>query len=169
VRRRRALRRRHSSGDVGATLIEIVLAIVLLGMVVVSTLSLLGGTINGTSLNRDHANAHAWLQTAADMLYARELERCDPASSVPMATQRLAIMAAYETTVRETENPAAWSPSNIEVIDLEFWHIAIAPDRGIEEAWVEDRCTTDLQKVALRVRAEDGRIVEEVEVIIGGE
>lgn len=138
-------------------------------MVVVSTMSLLGGTIHATALNRDHANAHAWLQTAADMLYARELERCDPTSSVPMTTQRLAIMGQYETTVQETENPEAWSPGNIEVTDLEFWHIAIAPDDSLEEDWVTDRCTTDLQKVRLQVRAEDGRIVEEVEVIIGGD
>jgi type II secretory pathway pseudopilin PulG len=167
--RRTTTRRRHEFRDAGVTLIEIVIAVVLLGSVVVSTMSLLLGTINGTTLNRDHANAHAWMQTAADMLYARELERCDPNSPIPLATQRLAIMAAYETTVRETENPEEWNPTNIEVIDLEFWHIAIAPDNSLEEAWVENRCTTDLQKVGLRVRADDGRIVEEVEVIIGGE
>ena len=55
------------------------------------------------------------------------------------------------------------------MIDLEFWHIARAADNSLDENWVTDLCTTDLQKVGLRVRAEDGRIVEEVEVIIGGD
>ena len=162
-------RQTTSRRDAGVTLIEIVVAVVLLGMVVVGTMSLLVGTISGSALDRDHANAHAWLQTGADMLYARELERCDPDSAVPITTQRLTIMDAYETTVRETANPADWAPTNIEVIDLEFWHIAIAPDKSLEEDWVTDRCTTDLQKIGLRVRADDGRIVEEVEVIIGGD
>ena len=38
------------------------------------------------------------------------------------------------------------------------------------EAWGAtcDTPETDLQKIELRVTAEDGRIVEEVEVIIGG-
>jgi Tfp pilus assembly protein PilV len=163
---------RHSvtdNRDAGLTLVEVVIAVVLMGLVVVATLSLLIGVIKASTLHRDHANAHAWLQTAADMLYARELDRCDPSSSTPIATQRGAIMDAYEATVRETKNPSGWAAKNIEVIDLEFWHITKAADDSLEEDWVTDRCTTDLQKVGLRVRAEDGRIVEEVEVIIGGD
>jgi prepilin-type N-terminal cleavage/methylation domain-containing protein len=155
--------------DAGFSLTEVLIAVVLMGLVVVPTMSLLIGTIKATALDRDHANAHAWLQTAADMLYARELDRCDPNSSVPIATQRLAIMDSYETTVRETQNPSGWAAKNIEVVDLEFWHIIKAADDSLEEDWVTDRCTTDLQKVELRVRADDGRIVEEVEVIIGGD
>lgn len=157
------------SRDSGLSLIEVIIAVVLMGLVVVPTMNLLIGLTDAGGLNRDHANAHAWLQTASDMLYARELERCDPNSAQSIAAQRTAIMDAYETTVRETKNPSGWSSTNIEVIDLEFWHIAKAADHSLDEDWVTDRCTTDLQKIGLRVRAADGRIVEEVEVIIGGD
>ena len=160
---------KSSPRDDGLTLIEVIVAVMLMGLVVASTMTLLVGVISASGLNRDHANAHAWLQTAADMLYASELDRCDPDSTVPVATQRLEIMDGYETTVRETENPSGWNANNIEVIDLEFWHIARAADESLDEQWVTDRCTTDLQKVELRVRGVDGRIVEEVEVIIGGD
>jgi prepilin-type N-terminal cleavage/methylation domain-containing protein len=156
--------------DRGVSLIEILIAVVLLGTVVAATLSLLIGTITGTTLDRDHANAHAWLQTASDMLYARDLERCDRSPTAPpMSVQRANIMARYQTTVQETKNPEGWPTTNIQVIDLDFWHFARAADNNVSEAWVEDRCTTDLQRVGLRVRNADGRIVEEVEVVIGGE
>lgn len=156
--------------DTGATLIEIIVAIVIMGTIIVGTMSLLTTTIGATRTNRDHSNAHAWLQTASDMLYARELERCDgSATAPPMSVQRADIMAAYQITVRETKNPEGWGDSNIEVIDLDFWHFARAADNSVEEDWVQDKCTTDLQRVGLRVREPNGEIVEEVEVVIGGE
>lgn len=156
--------------DAGATLIEVVIAIMLMGTVVAATMTMLTGTVTATRLNRDHSNAHAWLQTASDMLYARELERCSgDALAPPMSVQRAAIMADYQQTVRETQNPEGWASSNIEVISLDFWHFQKAADHSVEESWATDRCTTDLQRVGLRVREPNGEIVEEVEVVIGGD
>lgn len=160
--------------DVGATLIEMLVAIVLLGTVVAATLTGLTTTISAGALDRDHANAHAWLQTAADMLYARDLVSCgtdtDPMTPgvQPYTVQEIADQ--YEATIMATENPEGWADSNIQIINLEYWSIDIAPDGTGTEAWgtVCDAKDTNLQKVELRVTAEDGRIVEEVEVIIGG-
>jgi type II secretory pathway pseudopilin PulG len=157
------------------TLVEVLIAIVLLGSVVTAGLTLLTGTINGTVLDRDHSNAHAWLQTASDMLYAREPENCyqdtptKTYTALEKETRRLAIIAAYQTTIQQTENPEDWPAGNITVVDLWFWHYDQAANFGVEEGWVKDRCTTDLQRLLLRVRNTDGRIVEEVEVIIGGD
>ena len=58
--------------DRGFTLIEIVIGVALMGLVVGGTMTLLGTTIRASRLDRDHSNAHAWLQTASDMLYARD-------------------------------------------------------------------------------------------------
>lgn len=153
----------HPRADVGASMIEILIAIVLLGTVIAATLTSLGVTISASALDRDHANAHAWLQTAADMLYARELIECD---SADMAT----MISEYQTTVQSTENPEDWAPSNIEVIGLDFWSIDIDGNGVGTEAWGPtcDAGDTNLQRIELRVTADDGRIVEEVEVIIGG-
>lgn len=161
-------RRRNGESDLGASLIEVLIGIVLLGTVVTATLTGLATAITASALDRDHANAHAWLQTAADMLYARELDQCDPAADP--ATEIADTMAEYQSTIQQTDNPEGWSAANIQVTGVEWWSIDIDPSTGIgTESWgnVCDSGDTNLQRVSIRVRAEDGRIVEEVEVIIG--
>ena len=153
------------------TLIEIVIAVGLMGLVVVGMMSLLSSTIKASRLDRDHSNAHAWLQTASDMLYARQPEACDPTlSASALLTQRQTIMRDYQDTVQATGNPENWDPANLTVVDLLFWHYARNPTtNGVDEGWYDNRCTTKLQLVKLLVRSDAGEIIEEVEVVIGGE
>ena len=163
-------RRVDSSGrDAGVTIIEVVMSVMLLGIIVATVLPGLATTIRASATDRDHANAHAWLQTGADMLYARELITCGTRDAADPINDIKLIAAEYQDTVRQTENPEGWSDANISVIGLEWWSIDIVNGIGTE-AWGTkcDTPETDLQKVELRVTAEDGRIVEEVEVIIGG-
>ena len=155
--------------DRGTTLTEMLIGISILGSVVAATLTGLLTVITASSLDRDHANAHAWLQTSADMLYARELDQCDPAADP--TTEISDTIAEYQDTIRQTDNPEGWDPSNIEIIGLAWWSIDIDPTTGVgTEAWgtVCDSGDTNLQRVSIQVHAEDGRIVEQVEVIIGG-
>lgn len=156
--------------DPGMSVIEVLVSIVLLGTLVAATLVGLSTTINASSLDRDHANAHAWLQTAADMLYARDVITCGTLDPADALTDVALVAQEYENTVRQTDNPEGWPASSIEVIGLAWWSIDIGVDGVGTEAWGTqcDAGDTNLQKVALRVTAEDGRIVEEVEVIIGG-
>ena len=167
-----ATSRRAPSRDAGLSLIEIVVAVMLMGIVGVATMTLLTSTITASRLDRDHSNAHAWLQTASDMLYAREPEHCDETLTTASAIEnrRQEIMTEYRATIQETENPEHWPQANIQIVDLRFWHYARNPStNGVEEGWVTDQCTTKLQLVKLRVRDVSGDIIEEVEVIIGGE
>ena len=158
-------------------MIEIVISITLLGMTIVATLSLLAATINGTSIDRDHANAHAWLQTASDILYASPLSYCSelepilgyPPSEAELDAHVATLIASYETTVKDTENPEGWPDPNIKVVGLELWHYQRDPvTNGVDEGW-DNWCdeSSNLQKIKLQVKALDGRIVEDVEVIIG--
>ncbi len=154
--------------DVGASMIEVLISITLLGTVVAATLTGLTTAITASSLDRDHANAHAWLQTAADMLYARELDQCDPA--IAPATEIADTIAEYEATVQQTDNPEGWGAANIHVTSVEWWSIDIDPGTGLgTEAWgtLCDSGDTNLQRISMQVTSEDGQIVEEVEVIIG--
>lgn len=155
--------------DRGTSIIEVLISIVLLGTVVSVVLVGLQTTIRASALDRDHANAHAWLQTGADMLYARDLITCGTRDASDPVNDVALIAAEYEATVQQTENPEGWPDANIEVINLEWWSIDVVNGIGTE-AWGTtcDTPETDLQKIELRVTAEDGRIVEEVEVIIGG-
>ncbi len=151
------------------SIIEVLISIVLLGTIVSVVLIGLRATIRASALDRDHANAHAWLQTGADMLYARDLIICGTRDAGDPVNDIALIAAEYEATVQQTANPEGWPDANIEVIGLEWWSIDVVNGIGTE-AWGTkcDTPETDLQKIELRVTAEDGRIVEEVEVIIGG-
>jgi type II secretory pathway pseudopilin PulG len=154
--------------DVGTSLIEILISIVLLGTVVAATLTGLSAAITASAIDRDHANAHAWLQTAADMLYARELDQCDPA--IDPITEINDTIAEYQATVQQTDNPEGWGAANIQVIGVQWWSIDIDSATGLgTEAWGTtcDSGDTNLQRISIRVTSEDGDIVEEVEVIIG--
>ena len=149
-------------------MIEVLIAIVLIGTVMGATLSLLRVTILASGTDRDHSNAHAWLQTAADVLYARPLEPCAPAGAA--ATNKAAIIATYEATLQQTENPEDWPDGNIEIYDLQFWHINMDPvTKFTEEGWGDlcDASDTNLQRIAIQVRSESNEVVERVEVIIG--
>ena len=154
--------------DAGVTFLEVLISIVLLGTVIAGTLTTLSVTINASATDRDHANAHAWLQTAADVLYARDLVPCDPLA-VP-ADEVAALTTAYEATIQQTENPEGWGSANIEIFDLQFWHIDMDPVTKLtDEGWGDqcDSLDTNLQRIGIQVRSEDGNIVEDVEVIIG--
>ena len=166
--RRRPARPAAPRRDAGATLVEILIAIVLMGMVVGATVTTLSVTINASATDRDHANAHAWLQTAADVLYARELVSCDELGDP--ATEIAKITAAYESTIQQTENPEDWGSGNIDIYDLQFWHVDMDPTTKLTvEGWGSkcDSGDTNLQRIGIEVRSESGEIVEQVEVIIG--
>ena len=149
-------------------MIEVLIGITLLGTVVAATLTGLTTAITASSLDRDHANAHAWLQTAADMLYARELDQCDPA--IAPATEiadTIAGIRGHRATDRQSRRLGCREhPRHV----VEWWSIDIDPATGLgTEAWGTqcDSGDTNLQRISMQVTSEDGEIVEEVEVIIG--
>ena len=149
-------------------MIEILISIVLMGLVIGAVLTTLRVTVMASATDRDHSNAHAWLQSAADVLYARPLEPCSPADAT--ATNIDAIIASYEDTLQETDNPEDWPEGNIDIYDLQFWHINMDPvTKFTEEGWGDlcDTSDTNLQRIGIEVRSADGEIVEQVEVIIG--
>ena len=154
--------------DRGVTLVEVLISIVLVGLVIGATLSLLHVTIKSSGIDRDHSNAHAWLQSAADVLYARPLERCLPADAI--ATNMTDIMDEYTKTLQQTDNPQDWPDGNIRIYDLQFWHVDMDPvTKFTSEGWgaLCDTNDTNLQRIGIEVRSQTGKIVEQVEVIIG--
>lgn len=154
--------------DNGVSLVEVLISIVLMGLVIGATVSLLQVTIKSSATDRDHSNAHAWLQSAADVLYARPLVPCE--TSGGPATNKAAIVNAYEATLQQTENPEDWPDGNIEIYDLQFWHINMDPvTKFTAEGWGDlcDATDTNLQRIGIEVRSRSGSIVERVEVIIG--
>ena len=67
-----------SRRDRGASYIELLVAIVLLGTVVVGVLAAVRATVIGTRVERDHSKAQQWLQSAVGVIEAQDFASCDP-------------------------------------------------------------------------------------------
>ncbi len=161
-----AVPRQRDDYDQGISLIEILVAIVLIGTVVVATLGALRISILGGTVHRDHANAHAWLQSASDVLYAREKVDC---STTDPDGGKVAILAQYQPTVDIVPNPETWTNSQIRLIDVQFWNATDTDSDGIVEyrfgTVCQDTINLSLQRITLEVRSPNGRIIEQVELI----
>lgn len=143
--------------DTGVSLIEILVAVVLLGSVVVAVMAALAATILGSTIDRDHANAHAWLQSATDLLYGTPRVDCGSIA----VTNKPAVLANYRAVAATTTNPEGWPAANIEVYDVQFWNGAIYQSNCYDDFGI------NLQLIKVRVRDTDGRIVKDVEVVKG--
>ena len=135
------------------------MCVVLIGMVVTAILATLRTSVTASSLNRDHTNAHAWLQSASDVLYGSAREDCGTES----LSREPNLRAAYEQTVRSTTNPEGWPADNIRVVPpVLFWD----GDSTYQTTCFDD-AGVNLQLITLEVRGLDGRIVESVQVVKG--
>jgi hypothetical protein len=147
----------RSRRDSGVSFIEILVAVVLLGTVVIGTLAGLRATILASTLDRDHANAHAWLQSAADLLYGEDRVDC----GTQAASNLTAVKAAYQAIAQTAFNPEGWPVSNIEVYEVEFWNGTTYGDTCYDDLGI------NLQLVKIRARDNDDRIIETVELVKG--
>ena len=145
--------------DGGQSLVEVLIAIVLTGTLAVAGMITLRASIAGSALDRDHANAHAWLQSASDILYGAARADCGT-EAAPTAD---AVADAYNAIIRTTTNPRGWDRMLIKVVrPVVFWD-------GEDE--YQNTCYDDsginLQLVTIQVSAPDGRIVESVQIVKG--
>lgn len=141
--------------DDGFSLVEMVVSITLLGIGVVAMLTALRATITATAVERDHANAHAWLQSAADVLYGEERMDCGT------ETAPLDLVPGYQAIVEQAENPEGWPIANIDVTQVLFW------DGEIYQTTCYDDQNINLQLITIEVRNPEGEIVETVQVVKG--
>jgi hypothetical protein len=151
--------------DRGATIVEIVIAVVLIGGVVAGTMATLKATVISGAIHRDHSNAHGWLQSASDVLYASEKVFCDgSATDEGEATVR----AAYEAVVDAVPNPQDWEDWQIRIVpNVTFWNAKDDNGDSIVEYYFGSECdpSLSLQLIELEVQNIDGRIIETVEIV----
>ena len=155
----RARPRRDRASDRGFTLVEVVVSIFLIGVTATAGLVTLRTSVQASATNRDHSNAHAWLQSATDVLYGAERQDCGT-TAVSLEAQ---VRAYYQSVVRGTTNPAGWPAENIEVVaPVRFWD-----GTSTYQSTCYDDLGISLQLITIRVRNNDGEIVETVEVVKG--
>ena len=164
--------------DTGASLIEILIAVVLLGTVVVAVLGALQVSVIGTRVERDHAKAYQWLQSANGVLQAAERVGCDydpsdPAdplddpADLPYADGEEKMRQRYQTLVRsQVVNPPDWDDRQLTVLypvkiwdGTRYWEPASAPKSCY------DVDGFFLQLITLEVTNPNGDIIETIEVV----
>lgn len=146
--------------DKGSSTVEAVLAVALLGAVLGPSLVLLSASTKAAKATHDRANAQAWLQTAADVLYATQHEDCGTVTS----SREPAVRTAYTTAVRSTENPLEWEASHIRVVPpVLFWD----GKTSFQATCYDDAGIINLQLITLEVTNQKGDVVESVQVVKG--
>lgn len=155
------------SEDAGFSLVEAVLSIALLGLLATGTMTLMFSGLKAGTLQRDHANAHAWLQSAADRIYAIDKEPCNAADADHGES---AVRAVYDAAVDAVPNPEGWTDSQIRVVPpVEFWNAVDANGDQISEfsfgADCQDSQGLTLQRIELEVVSTSGVIIEAVEIV----
>ncbi len=153
--RRRGARRTVEGADSGLSLVEILVAITLMGTVGVSVLVALQVTIIGSRLERDHARAHQWLQSSTEVLVNDiDWKSCDTNSASWL-------QGYYEDQLQMS---SALVPQGFVATDLKIPVLVefAGPDNiyGSVCAAVEDR-----QRVTIQVENDDGDIIESVQVV----
>lgn len=142
-----------------------VIAVVLTGLVVTASMAALRSSVIGSRLHRDHSNAHAWLQSASDMVYAAPKQPCNAAAA---DKGEAAVRAAYDAVADGVPNPEGWIDWQIRIVEpVQFWNAAnLDADPDIEYFFGSD-CdpSLTLQLVELEVRSTDGDIIERVEIV----
>jgi hypothetical protein len=143
--------------DLGVTFVEMLVAIVLLGIGVVGTLTAVRASVMGSRIERDHAMAHQWLQSASEVVRDTPRLGCD-------AMAEAAIRNSYQATIRtNAPAPDGWSDATlIDIIPpIRFWdgQQYLDPPACYEN---EERY---LQLIQLQVSNPDGDIIETVEVV----
>ena len=126
--------------DAGLSLLEIVIAIALMGVTVTTVVASLRLSVQESRTDEDRATAAVWLQAASDEIYAAERVPCTADGS-----GRMAAMAAYRSAARRAAVPPAWARADgssigvasVGVVDVEYLG-RTNPDDDFE--WAPDVC-----------------------------
>lgn len=150
--------------DDGVSLIEVLVAIVLIGTVVTAILVSLRTSTKASAIDRDHAIAFSWLQAASDEIYRQPRVPCDTAVD-PIAT--------YTDYARDAVRPPRWetSAAHIEVTNVEYlgrfnpdadfeWDASFCFEGGI---YLESPLYT--QRVTIQATSPDGEIVKSLQMV----
>jgi type II secretory pathway pseudopilin PulG len=152
---------RASAADRGASLVEILVSVVLVGLGAVGTLGAMSASVRGSSQHRDLTNAQAWLQGAADHLQGQQRLDCDNLGGVAGEAEKR-IRLAYQAHVQSVSNPDGWPQGNIVVLaPVLFW------DGDQYQTTCFDDKDINLQLITLQVTSASGKYIRSLQVVKG--
>lgn len=155
---------RRRTRDVGQSLIEVLIVILLMGLVVTAILGALRVTTQASGIDRDHAIAFSWLQAASDEIYRQPRVPCNTATD-PIAT--------YTSYAQAATRPPSWvtSAAHIEVISVEYlgrstpdadfeWDASFCFEGGV---YLESPLYT--QRVTIEATSPSGDLVKTLQMV----
>ena len=149
------------------TFIELLVAIVILGIGVVGVLAAARTTVLGATAEREHAKAHQWLQSASAVIDGVPRELCDLTNDPDGS----GIQAIYQTEVSDgARRPDGWDPTtaaSIVVSVPRVWNgSAFVPYTDqLSEGECFDTNRLGQQLIEMIVTSPSGEIIETVEVV----
>jgi Tfp pilus assembly protein PilV len=151
-----------SRRDRGLSYVEMLVAIVLIGMTVVAVLAAVRATIVGTRVERDHSKAQQWLQSAVGVIEAQDFASCDPA-----VINGASVEAAYQTAIDDptygAKRPYGFSTATIDVKTPEVWN-GVRYVAFNSQTVCYDQSRLRQQRVTIEVKIPNG-VQESVEMI----
>jgi prepilin-type N-terminal cleavage/methylation domain-containing protein len=155
--RRRPFRRlRRGADDAGFGLLEVLVAVVLLGLGAAGTLTGISISIRGSHEAASLTGARRWLVSAADYVVSDNVAR------VPCTSGEAAVRAAYQSAAQSLTSaiPAGWPASLITVVpSVTFFNGSTFGSTCYEANGLT------LQMFTLRTQSPDGKEVETVTVV----
>jgi len=148
----------RGTGDAGTTLIEILMAVILVGIAFVALLAGLSTVALGSDIHRQQADAEVVLTSAAEHLKAPEVlhQPCaEPDNPIYLAAARSAVV------------PPGWDlpTSTINILAVHYWDGSdFAEDNLCYDTPAFGNLLT-LQEITLEVRSPDERAVESITIV----
>lgn len=143
----------HSRND-GFSLVEVIMAVFLLGAAAVGTLNTLVVAMRSSEAHRQHSAAQAWLQNASDAINA--------VPRMPCTYGEASLRSFYLGVARAVPAPNDWSASQISIERaVAFWNGTDYGTTCFEEIGLH------LQKITLTVTSPDGEIIKQLEMVKG--
>ena len=156
--------------DRGMTFIEVLVAIVLLGTVVVSVLTAVRATVIATNIEREHSRAGQWLESAAKAIEVAPFGDCSVEAGVVQSS--IDAQAEYNAVIGNVPVPEGWEARGYVLSvesnpDIEVWNGASWEAYSDASACYDDQ-RLRLQRIRLSVSNPDGKIFETLEVVKRG-
>jgi prepilin-type N-terminal cleavage/methylation domain-containing protein len=142
-------------GDDGVTLIEVLVAVTLLGLAATTVLVAFMTLSTTSSRHRDLADVQSVLASAGEIVAAPSTARVACANAP----------SSYQAAARTVRLPAAWTPSVVTVTAVQSWDgTAFGPCSTANES-----AGFNLQKISLSVTSPNQRVTQVLEVYKGDE
>jgi prepilin-type N-terminal cleavage/methylation domain-containing protein len=149
--------------DDGFSFIELLVAIVLLGTVVVATLAGLRAAIVAGTVDDNHSKTYAWLQAASDAVAVTDYKSCASFTNAQ-------ITSAYQSAVNGATRPEGWTTTGALLVSS-VQYLSRATTAGSPEVWGTTCAAGNTaspvypQLITFTVISPDGKLTRSIEVI----